>query len=106
MTESWSIWLFLYRYLDQRREVERLRYELSDDQSKLCVQQEVLKQIRQSLDKAGDNIPDVLDFSMESDKQDDSSTVSLTNRICYLCLTEIDLSQSRVVCCNKSQSRL
>ena len=28
------------------------------------------------------------------------------NRICYLCLTEIDLSQSRVVCCNKSQSRL
>ena len=29
-----------------------------------------------------------------------------TNRICYLCLTVIDLSQSRVVCCNKSQSRL
>ena len=25
-----------------------------------------------------------------------------TNRICYLCLTEINLSQSRGVCCNKS----
>ena len=32
--------------------------------------------------------------------------ISNPKRICYLCLTEIDLSQSRVVCCYKSQSRL
>ena len=30
----------------------------------------------------------------------ESVTTRQTNRICYLCLTEIDLSQSRVVCCN------
>ena len=35
----------------------------------------------------------------------DHACTCMINRICYLCLTEIDLSQSRVVCCNKSQSR-
>ncbi|KAK3094991.1 hypothetical protein FSP39_008824 [Pinctada imbricata] len=63
-------------YLDQKQEVAKLRYELNDEQGKVCVKQHLLKEVTEVLDKAGDDLPDVLDFSMDSDRQDDTSTMS------------------------------